>query len=88
MLKDHSDTAPDTSQIFLTGRGDVDTVPTDASFGGLDETIDTTEKRGLPRSGKTDYGKELSMGHLEADILDTDGAVVVDLGEMLDLKHG
>ncbi len=44
-------------------------------------------KRRLAGSGKADHGEELTLGHLEADVLEGEHAPVVDLRQVLDLEH-
>jgi hypothetical protein len=86
-LEDHADVLPDMTQFCLRCVGDVCSIPDDFSFRRLDQAVYAAQQGGFARTGKSDDHHELTIWHIETDILQCHRAIGVHFGQVFDFQH-
>ena len=87
MLKDHADLATDMSELVLLQGCYIFVIPDDGSLGGVDKTVNAPEKGGFARAGEPNNYEKLPWFDLKAYVAKSDGAIVIDFGQIFDFKH-
>jgi hypothetical protein len=78
LLDDVADAAP---QLGRVDRGHVASVDDDVAAGGLDHPVDHPQGGGLAAARGADQDREVTLGHLEGDVVDGRGAIGEALGD-------
>jgi hypothetical protein len=81
------DVAHPPAQLDRVALRDVLALKEDAPAGRLDEAVDHLQRRRLAAPRRPDQDDELTLGHVEVQLVDGDGAVLVLLADAVESDH-